>query len=387
MNTKMKTRTADTADGSSDLLSFAREITKGLETIKAIKAMPKVAHRAFSSLGEQAIAIATAERGGPVDYRLVRAPAGANIGDPSAGGFVVQDDLAQSLIRSVYARSVIAPLCDIRETAHPLRETKLPGTDESSRADGARNGGVLTYWEPEAVAPTKTFPKFRLVSFQPRKVISIARVTNELLADAPMLTGYLEDIFSDELGFTLDRAILVGTGIGTPLGIMNLPALITVPKETGQAAATIVKENIDKLWSRLPAASRRRAVWLISEDVTPQLFSLNQAVGTGAPFAFCPPGTVPGVSYGTLYGAPIIEAEQSPSLGSLGDVVLADLSRYTIAQSATAFSLSLHSGFDSDEVSFRVRMFVDGKSTQVSPITPYNGSTTRSPFVTLAARP
>jgi len=386
MNTKMKPRTADTAAGPSELLSFAREITKGLETIKAIKAAPKVAHRAFASLGEQAIAIATADRGGPVDYRLVRAPAGANIGDPSAGGFLVQDNFAADLVRSVYARAVLAPLCDIRETAHPLRETKLPGTDESSRADGARNGGVLTYWEPEAVAPPKTFPKFRLVSFQPRKVISIARVTNELLADAPMLTGYLTDIFSDELGFTLDRAILVGTGVGTPTGILNSPALVTIPKETGQAAATIVKENIDKLWARLPAASRRRAVWLISEDVTQQLFSLNQAVGTGAPFAFCPPGTVPGIAYATLFGAPVIELEQSPTLGSLGDIVLADLSRYTIVQSPAAFSLSLHSGFDTDEVSLKVRMFVDGKSTQVSPLTPFNGSITKSPFVTLAAR-
>jgi HK97 family phage major capsid protein len=386
MNTATKTRAGGAPAGNGDLLAFAKQITQGLETIKSIKAMPRKSHRPFASIGEQAIAIAAAERGGAADHRLIRAPAGTNVNDPSAGGFLVQADFVEDLVRSVYARAVLAPLCNIRETAHPLRETKLPATDEAGRNDGARNGGVLTYYEPEAVAPTKTFPKFRAVSFQPKKLISIARITNELLSDAPLLTTYLTDIYADELGFQIDRAVLLGTGSGTPTGVLNSPALITVPKEVGQAAATIVKENIDKMWSRIPGSSRRRAVWILNEDASAQLFALNQAVGTGAPFAFCPPGTVPGTSYGTLYGAPIIEAEQAPVLGSVGDITLCDLSAYTIVQSAATFTLSLHSGFDNDEVSLKVRMYVDGKSTQISPLTPYTGAVTKSPFVTLAAR-
>jgi hypothetical protein len=39
-----------------------------------------------------------------------------------------------------------------------------------------------------------------------------------------------------------------------------------------------------------------------------------------------------------------------------------------------------------DEVVFRFTLRVDGKPLWASPITPFNGGSTRSPFVTLGAR-
>jgi len=45
-------------------------------------------------------------------------------------------------------------------------------------------------------------------------------------------------------------------GAGTPLGILNSTALITVAKETGQGSATVISENVNKMWKRLPAPSR-----------------------------------------------------------------------------------------------------------------------------------
>ena len=48
-------------------------------------------------------------------------------------------------------------------------------------------------------------------------------------------------MFGQALGYFEDVAFISGTGAGQPLGILNAPALVTVSKETGQAADTIVK--------------------------------------------------------------------------------------------------------------------------------------------------
>lgn len=50
--------------------------------------------------------------------------------------------------------------------------------------------------------------------------------------------------FSEEFGFKVDDAIINGTGAGMPVGILNSKALVTVPKEPGQAAGTITVQNI-----------------------------------------------------------------------------------------------------------------------------------------------
>ena len=96
--------------------------------------------------------------------------------------------------------------------------------------------------------------------------------------------------FSEEIGFKLDDSVVNGTGAGTPLGIMNAPCKVRVNKETGQAATTLVAENIEKMYARMYAPSVRSAVWLINQDVWPQIFQLHHVVGTGGVPMFIPGG-------------------------------------------------------------------------------------------------
>jgi HK97 family phage major capsid protein len=96
-----------------------------------------------------------------------------------------------------------------------------------------------------------------------QKLIAIAYGTGELMRDAPMFDAHIRRIFGLEIGWKLDLAVIAGTGAGTPLGILESPALISVAKETGQAAATITGNNIAAMWKCLPAPSRKSAVWLV----------------------------------------------------------------------------------------------------------------------------
>jgi len=327
---------------------------------------------------------------GRVDPRLTlaaRSPTGLNENDPTAGGFLIPEAFSQGIVGSIYEDAVIAPLCDVTETENTVASYKEPAFDETSRQDGSRWGGSLGYWtaEGDQVPPSK--PKFRQNEFVGHKLVVLAYVTQELFADAAMLQAHFERAARAEGAFKLDLAVLSGTGAGTPQGILNSSALITVAKEAGQAPATIVPSNVEKMWKRLPGPSRRRAVWLVNEDAEEQLSAFNRP-GASQPasgVAYIPAGAA-GNAWPLLKGRPVLEIEQASPLGQLGDIVLADLRGYRIVQGAPGFAISADVAFLTDELAFRFVFRVDGKSAFTSPITPWNGTNTRSPFVTLAAR-
>lgn len=339
----------------------------------------------FGSLAENIRAIVKAEGGGEVDPRLSRAPTGLNTTDPTAGGFLIEPEYSSELLALAYEETLIAGLCDRRETENPLAEVKVPGIDETSRADGSRFGGVLSYWEAEGHTVPATLPKFKNIAFSGKKLFALIYGTNELMADAPMFEAHVKRVFAAEISFKLDLAALSGTGAGVPQGILNSSATIVVPKVNGQVAATIVSENVQSMWKRLPAPSRYRAVWLANEDVDEQLQAINGGAGGSQPELYQPAGTN-GSKYPLLKGRPVLTIEQCPVLGTVGDIVLADLSHYVIVDGGIRPMISAHLQFLTDETVIRFVLHVDGRSAFASPITPYNGSVTRSPFVTLAAR-
>ena len=100
-------------------------------------------------------------------------------------------------------------------------------------------------------------------------------VTEELLSDAPALDGYLRRRVPEKFDFKLNLAMVQGTGTGQPTGILNSASLVSVARESGQAADTIVHENILNMWSRMYGPSRQNAVWLYHQDIEPQLNSMG----------------------------------------------------------------------------------------------------------------
>jgi HK97 family phage major capsid protein len=343
----------------------------------------------FRSFGEQLQAIFThyATKGTQTDARLVRAPTGAGEVDPTGGGFLVQVDFQASVFMLAHDMGEILGRVNKIPISANANGLKIPGVDETSRATGSRWGGVQSNWVAEGVAGTESKPKFRMVEFDLKKLISKMTVTDELLQDSTALTAIASQAFSEEVMFMTEDAIVEGTGAGQPLGYINCPAVISVAKETGQAAATVVKENIDKMWSRCWARSRKSAVWLINQDIEPQLNSLNQVVGTGGQLVYLPPGGLSAAPYASLYGRPVVATEYNATLGTVNDIALVDLSQYTIIdKGGVQMATSMHVAFDTDEMRFRITYRVDGRPMWHAPLTPFKGSATKSPFITLATR-
>jgi len=344
----------------------------------------------FANLGEQLAAVVNAARpGGSIDPRLLvkNAASGMSEAVPSDGGFLVQQDFVAELLKRVYETGVLASRCRRIPISANANGLKINAIDESSRANGSRWGGVQAYWENEADATTGTKPKFRQMELSLKKLMGLCYATDELLLDAAALETVISQAFAEEFGFKIDDAIINGAGAGQPLGILNSGALVSVTKETGQAADSVVSENIIKAWSRMWARSRQNAVWFINQDVEPMLYSMSLAVGTGGVPVYLPAGGLSQTPYGSLFGRPVIPIEQAATLGDLGDVILADLSQYLlIDKGGINAASSIHVRFLYDESVFRFIYRCDGQPIWNKPLTPYKGALTQSPFVVIAAR-
>jgi HK97 family phage major capsid protein len=341
----------------------------------------------FRSFGEQLSAIAQHYSGGATDSRLVRAPFGAGESDASAGGFLVQSDFASAVWTRAYDMGDILGRVFKLPISANANGIKLPAIDETSRVTGSRWGGVQSYWLAEGDQPTATKPKFRLIELDLKKLFSVMTVTDELLQDQTALETIATTAFSEEIMFMTEDGIIEGDGVGKPLGIMNAPALVTVAKDNGQAAATVSLNNIVNMWSRMWIRSRKNAVWYINQDVEPQLYQLSQTVGTGGLPMFMPAGGINAAPYSSLFGRPIIPIEYASTLGTPGDIILSDFSQYVLADKrGVQAATSMHVRFLTDEMVFRFTYRVDGNPLWNVALTPFKGSNTKSPFVVLAQR-
>lgn len=331
-----------------------------------------------------------------IDNRLVpdRASDPMNIGTgmqvavSSDGGFMVQQTFVQKMMESIMAKSTTLG----RITMIPIGEGSngivMPALAETSRANGSRFGGARAYWANEGAAATPTKPKIREITLKLEKLLAFCYMTEELMRDATAMESFVNKVYSDEMSFVLDDAIFNGTGVGTPVGILNCPALVTVTKESGQVADTIVFQNIIKMWSRLAPSSQVRAVWFINQEVQPELMTMSQAVGTGGVPVFLPAGGAAASPYMTLMGRPVIPVEHCSKLGDAGDIILADMSDYIgIDKGGLESDTSIHVQFLYDEQVFRFRYRFNGIPYTNAAVQSYkNSSFTVSPYVTLGAR-
>jgi len=353
---------------------------------------PKEDPTRFATFGDQLMAVMAASRpGGYVDPRLCPqasiSGSGTTLGDD--GGFLAQQDFSTELLKRTYEQGSL--LAKVRKV--PLSAgkdgIKINAIDETSRATGSRWGGVQVYRVEQGGQYTASRPKMRQIVLSLKKLIGLWYATDELMSDAVAMEAVAKDAFAEEFVFKLEDELINGTGAGDMLGILASDCTVSVAKESGQAADTICKENIDKMWSRCWARSRMNACWFINQTVEPQLSGLTQVVGTGGCPVYLPPGGLSAQPYGQLYGLPVIPIEQCAKLGDVGDIILGDFSQYVmIDEGAPEIASSIHLRFDYGEQVFRWTMRNDGKPIWNSPLTPYKGGSgaTLSPFVTLAAR-
>ncbi len=303
----------------------------------------------------------------------------------SDGGFTVLPEFAPGIIDRVYNNDLWSRTDNYTVTGNNM--TFLANA-ETSRANGSRHGGLRGYWVSEGGSITSSKPTTRDVSLKLHKLAVVVYLTQELLDDTGIaLEQYITRKASEEFNFLLGDSLINGSGVGQPLGILNAPSLLSVSKETGQSAATILPENIVKMYARFFAPNLGNMVWLQNQDIGPQLDLMTLGIGSAGIAVYMPPNGLADAPYGTLRGRPNLPTEFNATLGTVGDIIAADVGQVlSISKGGIAQAVSMHLEFLTDQLALRFTMRVNAQPWENAPITPYKGSNTQSNFVALATR-
>jgi len=300
------------------------------------------------------------------------------------GGFMVYPEFSKSILERVYENDIWGQTDNYTVGGNSLTFTR---NAETSRANGSRHGGVRGYWVAEGGSLTKSNPTLAQTSLRLKKCAVLVYLTDEILQDTgSSLEDYVSRCAAAEFNFMLGNVVFNGTGAGQPLGITNAGSLVSVAKESAQAADTIVSANVDKMWARRAVGSKNYQ-WYHHQDCGAQIDNLAQDVGTGGLPLYRTGQMIDKAAPQSLKGAKRTETEFNATLGDANDIILADLSQYlTISKGGITQEASIHVEFLTDQTALRFVMRVDGKPWSDTAITPFQGSATTSDFINLAAR-
>lgn len=349
---------------SADIYPEVAPKKKDYRSLFGIKPGQSLDRGGFRSLNE----FLSVLHSGRSDERLKMVEDRAMTIGSSTGGFAVPEEFSAWLLDSSLEGEIVRP----RATVWPMiTETmKVPGWDMLEHKNSLF-GGLVAEWIGESATATEKYAKLRRIMLMAKKLACYTSASNELVADGVSFEDQLSSALVATIGFYLDYAFIQGTGAGQPLGILNDPALITVTKETGQLHNTILYTNIVKMFARLAPQCMAKAVWIANQTTIPDLMTLSVSIGTGGQLV--PAVTQQGGKF-YLLTKEILFTEKCPALGYKGDLILADLSQYSVGlRSQVSLDKSNAPGWLKDESSYRAIVRADGQGQWNSPISPKHG--------------
>lgn len=346
--------------------------------------------RVFKNFAEQLKAVKNASQG-VIDTRLTQLnneyknASGANEGIGSEGGFAVQTDFAGLMMDTAVKAGNILPLVDRYEVSAGSNSVKWVDVDESSVATTVF-GGVQVYWASESGTVTAKKPALIEKEMKLEKLMGLAYSTYELDSDSNFTSQLYSRAFSVAIQRELESAIISGDGKGKPIGLLTGGGKVSVAKETNQAAATVVWENISKMYNRaLNKDQISDYIWLAHPDLAEQFDFLSFPIGTGGVPVYLPAAQVGSIS--TLKARPIVETDHCSALGTEGDLIFANLKDYMlITKGGVQADTSIHVQFLAAENAFRFIFRANGMPKRNKSLTIKNSSNARSSIVTLATR-
>jgi HK97 family phage major capsid protein len=252
------------------------------------------------------------------DWREIqqKAPSGLfETSDPD-GGLLVPTEFANTIY--IRARGANQILNYLKPMPLRNRQIKIPALVENSRADGSRLGGVRSFWAREAAQYSRTKPQYRDIGLDLSKLTIEIVVTEELLEDVDGLADHLSEVASEEFNFTINNAVINGSGAGVPRGLLTSGSKITVAAVTGQGANTLIAQNVLDMWSRVTPSQRNSVVWLMNQDAESSLLRGFNATGqfsNNTIITYDDDGNL------RLCGRPAIVLEQCSTVGTEGDIM------------------------------------------------------------------
>ncbi|MGE3803381.1 MAG: phage major capsid protein, partial [Gemmataceae bacterium] len=223
-------------------------------------------------------------------------------------------------------------------------ELQVAGVDTSKTTtdESPLFGGLTLSWRTaEEMGNLTADPSFDIVKFRASGMLGgVLPVPNQLLDDSAQAGEYIEGLLEAAVEHAVEKACLVGTGIGAqPLGVVNEGSTVVVNRS---GASAIAIGDVTGMIVALFPASFDRAIWVASPTAIPKLAAIS---GFQVASASMTP-EAPTRLVGSLMTRPLFVTGKLPTLGTKGDIVLFDPSLYGLARRELSIQRSRNSSFN-----------------------------------------
>lgn len=225
---------------------------------------------------------------------------------PSAGGYLVQPEIASQITSLIRARSAVMQMLP---QITPVKKELL--------INALSTGAAAYYVAENAAIPVSEETFSQDVLLQPKELAALVPVSNRLLRDAaqnPDLEQTLRTDLAEVMALRQDLAFLQGTGSGgEPTGIINKSGLTPAPS-LGTNGGSASFDNLKDLVANLRAVNApfNRPGWIFNGRLLNSLEKLKDGQGRyladAGLLTFDPTG-----AGGTLLGYPFRTTGQIPT--------------------------------------------------------------------------
>lgn len=328
-----------------------QDVDKSKSVMRSIEKHGKLAAKApFITLGAdmEAFTKSFIER-----TRGIVKAADQNITDLDDGGYLVAPaELDQAILQYQFQESIVRPYATIRTVRG--NTFKINNLDQSENS----YGGVTMTWNTEGGEIENSSLKFGQQEITLGKLTGLNVISNELLQDSLVnVANYIVQVFGAAVTYYEDLAFINGAvSNNSPLGILKTPGILTVNRAEANKISYV---DINAMYHAPRTSVRKSCVWIGSSTAIAHLD--GQVDEFGRPLLS---SSMHETMQMRLKGAPVIELDEAylPALGSKGDLIFVDLSKYYIVDKVgLRVDASIHDRFRYDEVSTRFVKRVTGK--------------------------
>jgi HK97 family phage major capsid protein len=219
-------------------------------------------------------------------------------------------------------------------------------------------GGVSFQWLDEGAQKPETEPQFEQLQISTHELAGYTEISERLLSRSSInLENLLAELFRGAMVYTLDNAIIQGTGVGMPLGIINTAGINLVARNT---AGQVVYNDLVNLKHAVKAVHRGGASYTLEDSVEAGLELQTDTLGRPLFNA-----SVANGPYDRLVGYPYTVATNCPALGTSGDIVYGNLRQYVmVMEEEITLARSEHAQFRRNRIAYKVFTVVGGRLLQ-----------------------
>lgn len=212
----------------------------------------------------------------------------------------------------------------------------------------------------ESATITASQPLITQFTFTLEKVAYRFDVTEEAMEDTGALVQEIENAVPEAFSKFIENGMINGSGT-ILVGIVGGTNTVVTPYVSLQPVDSLLTENVRAMYVRCKNPSRSN--WVVSRSAYLKVLELEDSNGNAL---FVGPNGAADAPFGTLLGLPILISDYCAAVGTVGDIILGDFSRYQIVnKGGMKLRTSSEVSFLTDAQVFKFTYRLAGKSIDV----------------------